>query len=63
MTTDLTFASASIQEALRPKHSGKTQNAHVVRQRNEPAMDFEQMKRAIEGKELKPSNKEEADNN
>ena len=63
MATDITFAFASVQEALRPKHSGKTQNAHIVRQRKEPKLDFEQMKRAIEGTELKPSDEEKEHSN
>ena len=49
MTFDLGFATAAVEEAMKPKHSGTTVNTHVVRPPKEPRPDYEKMREAIEG--------------
>ena len=43
------IAQGAIIEALRPKTSGQSVDAHVVRTQKEPTPDYEKMRRAVNG--------------
>lgn len=49
MSSGLGLATAAVQDAIRPRHSGRPLNGHEVRPPKEPTMDYAKMKQAIEG--------------
>ena len=51
------IALGAVQEALRPKTSGRALDAHVVRTQKELAPDYEKMRRAVAGENDQPKTK------
>jgi hypothetical protein len=43
---------AAVEEAIRPKSSGRFVDAHVVRTQKEPSPDYEKMRRIIAGESI-----------
>lgn len=54
MDYNLGPAMAGVQEATRPRHSGPTHNAHIIRPSREPRPDYQRMREAVEGNKKPP---------